>query len=47
LLSSSNGAKRGAIRLARLGRPAKIMIGGATGWIDEGLALESAAATVA
>ena len=37
-----NGATRGAIRLARLGRPAKIMIGGVTGWLDEGFALESA-----
>ncbi|GLU31536.1 rhodanese-like domain-containing protein [Trinickia caryophylli] len=31
-----NGATRGAIRLARLGRPVKIMIGGVTGWLDEG-----------
>lgn len=35
-----NGATRGAIRLARLGRPAKIMIGGVTGWLDEGFSLE-------
>lgn len=34
-----NGAHRGAIRLARLGRPVKLMIGGITGWIDEGFAL--------
>jgi rhodanese-related sulfurtransferase len=34
-----NGAARGAIRLARLGRPVKIMIGGITGWLDEGFAL--------
>lgn len=34
-----NGATRGAIRLARLGRPVKIMIGGVTGWLDEGLSL--------
>jgi rhodanese-related sulfurtransferase len=34
-----NGANRGAIRLARLGRPVKIMIGGVTGWLDEGFAL--------
>jgi rhodanese-related sulfurtransferase len=34
-----NGATRGAIRLAKLGRPVKIMIGGVTGWIDEGYAL--------
>lgn len=31
-----NGAHRGAVRLARLGRPVKLMIGGLTGWIDEG-----------
>ena len=37
-----NGATRGAIRLARLGRPVKIMIGGVTGWLDEGFVLESA-----
>jgi len=35
-----NGAHRGAIRLARLGRAVKLMIGGVTGWIDEGFALE-------
>jgi rhodanese-related sulfurtransferase len=34
-----NGASRGAARLARLGRPVKLMIGGLTGWIDEGFAL--------
>ncbi|MGJ5208482.1 rhodanese-like domain-containing protein [Bradyrhizobium sp. HKCCYLR20261] len=34
-----NGANRAAIRLARLGRPVKMMIGGVTGWIDEGFAL--------
>jgi rhodanese-related sulfurtransferase len=39
-----NGAARGAARLARLGRPVKIMAGGITGWIDEGFALETAAA---
>ena len=32
-----NGADRGAIALAALGRPVKIMIGGMTGWADEGL----------
>jgi rhodanese-related sulfurtransferase len=31
-----NGAHRGAIRVARLGRPVKIMIGGMCGWLDEG-----------
>jgi rhodanese-related sulfurtransferase len=35
-----NGAARGAIRLAKLGRQVKIMIGGATGWVDEGFDLE-------
>lgn len=35
-----NGAARGAVRLARLGRPVKIMAGGITGWIDEGFELE-------
>ncbi|MEP6505819.1 MAG: rhodanese-like domain-containing protein [Betaproteobacteria bacterium] len=42
-----NGATRAAIRLARLGRPAKIMIGGVTGWLDEGFALESIEQAVA
>ena len=36
-----NGAARGALRLARLGRPVKIMAGGITGWLDEGFALEA------
>jgi rhodanese-related sulfurtransferase len=31
-----NGADRGALRLAQLGRPVKLMIGGMTGWADEG-----------
>jgi rhodanese-related sulfurtransferase len=34
-----NGAARGALRLAKLGRPVKIMSGGITGWVDEGFAL--------
>jgi rhodanese-related sulfurtransferase len=38
-----NGAARGALRLAELGRPVKIMAGGITGWIDEGFALETGA----
>lgn len=37
-----NGAQRGAIRLAGLGRPVKLMIGGITGWLDEGFTLEVA-----
>jgi rhodanese-related sulfurtransferase len=36
-----NGADRAAVRLARLGRPVKLMIGGVTGWIDEGFSLEN------
>ncbi len=39
-----NGATRGAIRLARLGRPVKIMIGGITGWLDEGFKLDDSEA---
>lgn len=32
-----NGADRAALKLAKLGRPVKLMIGGVTGWEDEGL----------
>jgi rhodanese-related sulfurtransferase len=42
-----NGACRAAIRLARLGRPVKLMIGGIEGWKDEGFALTTAATTAA
>jgi rhodanese-related sulfurtransferase len=35
-----NGADKAAIRLARLGRPVKKMIGGITGWRDDGFDLE-------
>jgi rhodanese-related sulfurtransferase len=34
-----NAANKAALRLARLRLPVKMMIGGATGWIDEGLIL--------
>jgi rhodanese-related sulfurtransferase len=34
-----NGADRAAVALARLGRPVKKMIGGVTGWEDEGFDL--------
>jgi rhodanese-related sulfurtransferase len=34
-----NGATRAAIKLAQLGRPVKVMIGGITGWLDEGFPL--------
>lgn len=37
-----NGADRAALRLARLGRPVKLMIGGVTGWLDEGFDLNRA-----
>ena len=36
-----NGADRAAVRLARLGRPVKKMIGGIEGWKDEGFALSA------
>jgi rhodanese-related sulfurtransferase len=36
-----NGAARGALRLAELGRPVKIMSGGITGWLDEGFELQA------
>lgn len=37
-----NGADRAALRLARLGRPVKKMLGGVTGWLDEGFTLTAA-----
>ena len=33
-----NGADKAALKLAHLGRPAKVMLGGVTGWADEGFA---------
>lgn len=38
-----NGADRAALKLANLGRPVKLMIGGITGWADEGFAFEASA----
>jgi len=38
-----NGANRAAIRLARLGRPVKEMIGGMTGWADESFSFAAGA----
>ena len=38
-----NGADRAAIRLARLGRPVKKMIGGVAGWRADGFTLEMGA----
>ncbi len=37
-----NGADHAALRLAGLGRPVKLMLGGITGWTDEGFAFASA-----
>lgn len=37
-----NGADRAALRLAELGRPVKKMLGGVTGWLDEGFELVAA-----
>ncbi|MCW8196068.1 rhodanese-like domain-containing protein [Proteobacteria bacterium 005FR1] len=34
-----NGADKAALRLASLNRPVKKMIGGITGWLDEGFTL--------
>ena len=34
-----NGADKAAVRLAKLERPVKKMIGGVTGWLDEGFEL--------
>ncbi len=34
-----NGADKAALHLAKLGRPVKKMIGGVTGWLDEGFML--------
>ena len=42
-----NGTDRAALRLARLGRRVKVMIGGMTGWADEGFAVESGASAAA
>jgi len=36
-----NGADRGAVRLARLGRKVKKLIGGTEGWKDEGFSFET------
>ena len=41
-----NGAHKGALALAKLGRPVKEMIGGAIGWTDEGFQLQVAASEV-
>ncbi|NVK34044.1 MAG: rhodanese-like domain-containing protein [Rhodobacteraceae bacterium] len=38
-----NGADKAAMKLSRLGRKVKLMIGGITGWEDEGLEFASGA----
>jgi len=40
-----NGADKAAWKLSKLGRPVKVMIGGVTGWLDEGFELTKGAAT--
>ncbi|RKE79892.1 rhodanese-like domain-containing protein [Rhizobium sp. AG855] len=42
-----NGTDRAALRLARLGRKVKVMIGGMTGWADEGFAVETGVSAAA
>ncbi|HCM9420612.1 TPA: rhodanese-like domain-containing protein [Enterobacter asburiae] len=42
-----NGADRAALKLARLGLPVKIMLGGITGWEDENFAFASSETAVA
>ncbi|MFJ2480246.1 rhodanese-like domain-containing protein [Pseudomonas sp. NPDC087598] len=39
-----NGANKAAVKLAALGYPVKEMIGGVTGWLDEGFELSVATA---
>lgn len=41
-----NGADQAALKLARLGRKVKLMIGGIAGWADEGFAFSSDADSV-
>lgn len=36
-----NGADRAALHLSRMGRPVKLMLGGAAGWADEGFGFVS------
>jgi rhodanese-related sulfurtransferase len=42
-----NGADKAALKLAKLGRPTKIMLGGMTGWADEGFPFEHSSEVVA
>ena len=36
-----NAADKAAMKIAGLGRPVKVMLGGMTGWADEGFAFET------
>jgi len=36
-----NGADKAALKLSQLGRPVKVMLGGMTGWADEGFPFEA------
>lgn len=40
-----NGADKAALKIATLGRPVKVMLGGITGWQDEGFAFASTTLT--
>jgi len=42
-----NGTDKAALRLARLGLQVKVMIGGMTGWADEGFSFERSPSTAA
>ena len=42
-----NGADKAALKLAKLGRPTKLMLGGMTGWADEGFPFEHSSEVVA
>jgi rhodanese-related sulfurtransferase len=42
-----NGAARAALRLARLGRPVKVMVGGMSGWREERFPLAHGASAAA
>ncbi|MBB3398425.1 MULTISPECIES: rhodanese-like domain-containing protein [unclassified Rhizobium] len=42
-----NGTDKAALRLARLGLQVKVMIGGMTGWADEGFAFDGGSETAA
>ncbi|MBB3462326.1 rhodanese-like domain-containing protein [Rhizobium sp. BK377] len=42
-----NGADKAALRLSRLGLSVKLMIGGLTGWADEGFVFEGEAGVAA